>query len=61
MCGLTIAPSNRAEYAAATDCQAAEIAAPGAEKKLPQACRTVVSLNAMMSPPTTRAEKIASA
>ena len=32
---------------------------PGAEKKLPQSCRTVVSLNAMMSPPTTRARKIA--
>src|SRR5579875_197131 len=57
--GLKIAPSNIAESAAATEFQVAESAAPGAEKNDPQACSTVVSLNAIIRPPTTSAAKIA--
>src|SRR5215472_1154226 len=59
VCGLKIAPSNKAEYAAATAVHVADSAAPGAAKKLFHACSTVVSLNAMTSAPRTRALKMA--
>ena len=36
------------------------MAAPGAAKKVFQACSTAVSLNAMMSPPITSASRMAS-
>src|SRR5712691_9971935 len=59
VCGLRIDPSNNAEYAVATEAQAADIAVPGAENRLLHACRTVVSLKAISRPPSTSAATIA--
>src|SRR5579859_6059524 len=55
VCGLKIDPSNSATYAPTAVFQASENAWPGAENKLPQACSTVVLLNALINPPTTSA------
>src|SRR5215469_8245877 len=58
--GLKMAPSNIAEYAAASEFHVEENAAPGAYPSESQARNTVGSVNTISTPPTTSAVKIAS-
>ncbi len=59
VCGLRMAPSNIATYAAEAESHASASALPGAEKNVLHACSTTGSLNAMSKPPSTTAATMA--
>src|SRR6516164_6820104 len=60
VCGLNTDPWNSATYTPTATSQAAAIACHGAEKKLPQACSTLLFVNATSRPPSTVAVNRAS-